>query len=136
MLSPVNWLKPILAMGVLALWLPASNHCRLEQLPGLGFLSCCEHELASEAAGHHEDDCNDDWCAVVEQGLYKTDNQRIVANAPTAVAALFLLSCPDRVRELISALPPRRADVAPELSKIWQFSFRAAAPPRAPSVAS
>jgi len=135
--ADVKRLKTILVMGVLAFWLPATNHCRLELIPGLEFLDCCSHSEDEQASDHHENDCDGDLCAQVEDGLYKAESYRVVIQAPPASLVGFLPALleqaprPERVRTM------RRLDASPpELPKTWQFSFRAAAPPRAPSPVS
>ena len=74
-----------MVMTVLALWVLATNHCRLELLPGLAFLTCCTHETAEPTADHHENDCESDACAAVEGGLYKTESQQVAPVNPVFV---------------------------------------------------
>jgi hypothetical protein len=127
----MNRLKTMITLAVLALWLPATNHCRLELIPALEFLACCVHE---NAAPHEDKDCETDGCATVEEGFYKSDDLRI-----TPVAPDFLLSAHALTLAVASSHPFYTAlptTAPPELSKVWQFSFRAAAPPRAPSLLS
>lgn len=117
-----------------ALWLPVSVHCQLEQLPGLEFLSCCDHE--DTTAPHQDDDCEGDACAVVESGLYKIEERQTSLPAPDLTPVMFQLlplpapiSC-NLARSGVGGTAP------PEFSRIWQFVSRAALPPRAPSLAS
>lgn len=127
----MNWLKSLVALAVLAVWLPASNHCRLEVLPLLEFLACCPHE---ESAPHEDADCETDGCETVENGFYKTEDAPHAPAAPeqTHLAdALPAVVAPAEFPATVLAGP-----APPELSRVWQFSFRAAAPPRAPSLAS
>jgi hypothetical protein len=129
----VNWFKTTGLLALLALWLPAINHCRLEQLPGLGFLSCCDHE---DAAASHHDDCQTDGCAAVESGLYKTAGGRIQSPAPVLLTATLLAALPDEIPAPPASRLTRSATIPPGDSGGWQFSFRTALPPRAPSFAS
>jgi hypothetical protein len=55
--------KSIASVVFLAIWLPATHHCQLEKLPGLGFLRC-----ATDAGESH---CGEDSCDVVEHGAFK-----------------------------------------------------------------
>ncbi|HEU0010867.1 MAG TPA: hypothetical protein VFT34_13705 [Verrucomicrobiae bacterium] len=134
--ADVKWLKTILVMAVLAFWLPATNHCRLELIPGLEFLDCCSHSADDQASEHHENECADDLCAQVEDGLYKAETNHVVVDAPPASSlgvlpvVLEQTLSPDRANFIRPETSP------PELPKTWQFSLRAAAPPRAPSVVS
>ena len=133
-LVDVKWLKMIAVAALLGLWLGASNHCSLEQIPGLNFLVCCDHE--EETAPHQDSDCETDGCALVEDGLYKTEDCRVVATAPLlGIPAAFLHN------HLQEAPPPVTLSgfltfAPPELPASWQFAFRTALPVRAPSAAS
>ena len=129
----MNWFKTVGLLGLLALWLPATNHCRLEQLPGLRFLACCDHE---DAAAPHHDDCRTDDCAAVESGLYKTVSGRIQSPAPVLLTATLLAVVPDEIPVPPASQLTRSTAIAPGDSGGWQFSFRTALPPRAPSFAS
>lgn len=114
------------------LWLPAVGHCTWEQLPGLEFLDCSTGE---DAAPHQNDDCQTDVCASVESGNYKTEEQAVAAPAPALVAVMeipLLASAP----EIPSAVVVATSSVPIELPPRWQFAFRTAAPPRAPSFVS
>ena len=127
----VKWLKTVAVFGLLAVWLAASNHCRLELIPGLNFLACCDHE---DAAPHQDNDCDTDGCAAVESGFCKMEDGLASVSALPPVTLTLLLSL------LSVQVPPPSIvmldAVRPELAVTWQFSFRAAAPPRAPSLVS
>lgn len=132
----MNRLKTLIALAVLALWLPATNHCRLELIPALQqFLTCCVHEDSS--APHEDSDCETDNCEAVEHGLYKTEKSQVTAPAPLL---LLVVDVPELAPAERTVARPvdlaRPAAPPPELSRVWQFSFRAAAPPRAPSLLS
>jgi hypothetical protein len=109
--------------------MPATAHCLLETIPGLSFLRCCNH---SDAAPHQDSDCQSDGCVVVESGAY-----RIEDNPSFAVPVLAVVppSFTDLLLPEPQAAPPLPAIVPspPELSARWQFFFRTALPPRAPS---
>lgn len=129
----MKWLKTILVLALVALWVPATLHCQLEELPGLQFLACCDH---GETAPHQDDDCRTDSCAMVEGGLYKTNNSKVTA-APMVsrlvVNPVVTLSANPLSTGLRSHLA---SDKSPELPVTWQFSRRTALPPRAPSFVS
>ncbi len=135
-LARVKWLKAISVMAVLVLWVLAANHCRLEFVTGSAFLACCDHETAELPAGHHDGDCEDDACAAVEEGLYKTESCQIALSKPTcAVLATFLPAVRACTRPPHTA-PILTAGPRPEPGNPWQFTARTALSPRAPSVAS
>src|SRR5262245_32708908 len=126
----VKWLKTVVVMAMLALWLPATNHCRLEQIPGLEFLLCV-------ADSSSEGDCSSDGdgCLVVESGFYKVENTKVKIGQPPLIPVTFL------TQFVLERTAPKFQLAAPavdslEFPKPWHFIFRAAAPPRAPSLAS
>ena len=118
-----------MALAMVALWSLASNHCQLETLPGWSFLECA-------SASPNESHCDDSECASVEEGGYKTEYHRSVVPAVLAIAVLaqFILPVENFKTEFA---PDGFLTVAPpELPRCWQFVFRTASPPRAPSFAS
>ena len=128
----MNFWKRVLAGALVVLWVPLTMHCRLESLPGVEFLVCCPSE---QAAPHQDSDCDDDTCAVVESGFYKCENNTVAVPVPALVPALFL--APLFSLEVIHATNRIAFDASPpELQTTWQFSFRAALRPRAPSFVS
>ena len=58
------------AIVLLVLWVPAALHCRLELIPAVSFLSCCQHPEKDKTPAHHDDDCSNDGGAAFESGLY------------------------------------------------------------------
>jgi hypothetical protein len=130
----VKWLRIVTALVLTVFWLPVSVHCQLEQLPGLEFLSCCDHEETT--APHQDDDCEGDACAVVESGLYKTEERHLSLPAPDLLSTVFRHL--DLAEEFCFAVDQTSASetVPAELSRTWQFLSRAALPPRAPSFVS
>ena len=131
MLMHVKWLKTVGMFGLLAVWLVASNHCRLELIPGLSFMPCCEQ---GDGLPTQDKDCETDGCATVESGFYKMEDSPPALSAPPLAVLPLLLPL------LLVQVPPATtvtSDVVPpELPVTWQFYFRAAAPPRAPSLVS
>ena len=122
-----------MTLTLAAFWLVAINHCTLEQIPGLSFLGCCDHE---DAAPHQDNDCDTDGCAAVEDGLYKSEETQPGISVPVFVLAVSLVPSLDEHAQSLFTLPDFSALASPELAVTWQFFFRAAAPPRAPSLVS
>lgn len=120
---------------MVAFWALMTNHCALEMIPSLSFLACSPQ---TEAARHVPDDCGDegDACATVESGNYKSEESQVSAGkAPLANAfMLALLSELTALESLVGRASPEV--IPPELAHVWQFSFRTALPPRAPSFIS
>lgn len=113
--------KAMVSLLCLAIWLPATQHCQLENLPGLGFLQC-----AGDTPG--ESDCQGDACDVVERGMYKVpDNADIIV---IRVGAALLFEVPEVPPEM--ALGNGTADFleVPEPARLdsWEcYSSRALA---------
>jgi hypothetical protein len=129
--------RTFLAIAIATLWVAVGSHCRLELLPGLGFLSCCLHPQSEPSPSQHEDDCAGDGCSAIESGFYKLENSEVAPIEPLLPLLAALTVAPEpgapnapAVEVLIASSPPK-TDPRP-----WQFSQRAASPPRAPSIAS
>jgi len=128
----VSKVARIAAVVVLALWGLATVHCDLEKVPGFGFLAWCHSQ---EGSTHQDNDCGDDACSVVESGLYKVEEQTPSVPMPPWVVSFVL----PRWEPTPSATVPRSAlpnESPPELLRTWQFCYRTALPPRAPSFAA
>ncbi len=122
-------IKTIVVLLLLALWVPVGSHCLLEAADLLPDFLCCVDECAPSGAGGGSDK---DGCGTVESAIYKAeDNQSITVVAPfdSLLPELSAPSAETDVQPVFSSRPV----AAPELPVTWQFSFRAAAPPRAPS---
>ena len=132
-LTPVKSLRILLTLLLVALWPLVTTHCSLEQMPGLEFLACAD---VADSVPHQDNDCETDSCASVESGFYKTEDGHHVVPPPLLTPSAFLTAI------LLESAQPAAVsrivfDSAPlELLKVWQFSHRAAAPPRAPALPS
>jgi hypothetical protein len=128
----VKWLKTVAVFGFLAFWLVASNHCRLELIPGLSFLACQDDGTPLPEKG-----CESDGCAAVESGFYKTEEAQTAVAAPPFVPLPTMTLLVPPLALLVSPVSSVTPDsVPPELPVTWQFSSRAVAQPRAPSLVS
>jgi hypothetical protein len=119
-------LRTVVAMVLLAMWLPATSLCLMENA---GWLAkndgCCDSQTSETLS-----------CCALASATYKMDESR----SSTAPAGQLLVALID-FANLNSApeqfVRPAECGVSPpELSSSWQFSFRAALAPRAPSSAS
>src|SRR6266850_5550398 len=120
--------RSVMVIVLAVLWAPVTWHCKLESLPGLEFLRC-PSDTPSRS------DCAGDGCQVVESGLYKPeDNQRAIPLAVDFALLTEALSASERLA-LPQLVVSGETVSPPELPRSWQFSFRAALPPRAPSFA-
>ncbi len=126
-------IRIIVTLLLLALWLPATNHCRLEQISVLSFLVCCDREEAAPGQGKN---CETDGCALVENGFYKSDDIQETLVVPPLLVGDFIPTSVEDLPQPSTGLFDFCTVASLELSVTWQFSCRAAAPPRAPSFAS
>ena len=124
------------AVLLLALWVPATVHCRLEQALSLELLSCCPHEDAEKTPAHHESDCANDGCAAVESGFYKQEEPEVTPGRPLPALVVLLAPHMDCGPKCVWVLVAAVSRFPSELAQCWQFSFRAALPVRAPSFTS
>ena len=128
----VRFVKTVLILLLTLVWAAASNHCKLEQVPGLSFLACTDH---AEDAPSQDQGCDTDGCAFEVQ-LYKTENAQASMPAPVLLFTFFLTPLFDEL-----AAPATTSHILPDaapvvLTRVWQFSYRTALPPRAPSLLS
>lgn len=119
----------VLLVLILIGWVPATNMCVLASVYPQVFSDCC-----STGTSDSDDDCCSS-CMALENGLVPWTSHSLVqvvlvrasdlsANKPIALLVDNKQSC----SEFFSS--------PPELLKTWQFSFRAALAPRAPSLVS
>jgi hypothetical protein len=122
----VNRLKTIIAAVLLGLWMPAGSLCLIENAGLLAKNASCCDDQSSETP----------LCCALAWATYKMDE-----NAPTKALSLAQIFVSIDSANLESSRPQfyRAAECGvspPELSTSWQFSFRTALAPRAPSSAS
>jgi hypothetical protein len=118
-------LRSLLACLLLALWLPATLHCALQEAGVLRETKTCT------------DHCVLDNCGQLETGL-PAKFTSVALQAPAFVPVLFAWRpgafAPDLA--FVAELPRLRITCPPELARTWQFTVRAAPLPGAPSLAS
>ncbi len=125
-------LRTIAAVALAALWVVAGSHCLLESVLGFSFLHCDPPQSSSSTPESH---CNDEACQTMEAGHYLPSAQ---VTAPVAALGIVLFEpvslaersiSSENIMGVLTAAPP-------DLPASWQFSLRAAQPPRAPSFVS
>jgi len=123
-------LRHVITVVLLALWLPATQHCGLE---AAGLIAADAHEGCAEASCDH---CTHDGCNVVEGGFVKSSHEALKAPTPPLVACTCFLCL--RLLTPVLAIEPNLAvseSVSPEhWVPVWQFVRRAAPVSRAPSL--
>ena len=130
----VSTVRHVVAVVLLALWLPATQHCGLEAAELIAAdASHGEHSGCAETSVDH---CTHDGCNVVESGLVKCSHESVKVPAPVLAACTCFLC--------LQISPPERA-VEPVLTvsgclstepwvPVWQFVRRAAPLSRAPAL--
>ena len=130
----VKWLHSVVAMVMLLVWLPAQGHCLLDRA---GWTSdiCCPESESAESQAPVSDPCSEKVCCNLDSPTFKVDDYRalFVGPHPTPVVVLPMLA-PIGTASLPSTCFLTFA--SPELPASWQFIYRTALPPRAPSIAS
>ena len=127
MLLCVRWLYSVAASVLLAIWLPATSLCLLERANWLSNDECCpsSSEQAPTKDGNN--------CCVLASAPYKAGDTRPIA--PLAILLSFF-TVAEPLAALDEPLHPALSLSPPDLPNTWQFSFRTALPPRAPSLVS
>ena len=129
-LHSVTRLGKILAIMLAVLWVPIASHCLLEDAGLIHHSDCCNSD------GDNDHDAADGICQVEKAGFQLPKFQRVLAEAlPYFLTPQLTLDSLLRVE----AIPPdilSRAGPPAALRGTWQFSFRTALPPRAPSFVS
>ena len=127
MREAVKLSRKIVALTVLAAWLPATSHCLLA---GAGAMTdaCCSDSQETPPNPSHDD------CGVcdVENGNFKladSDYFQFTFHS-TSIWQLQLPAAPEFANHLSR---PQSDRAPPDLTR-WHFQTRAALPPRAPSI--
>lgn len=131
-LSALKLLIKFSAVLLLALWLPATQHCDLE---AAGILHLGDHATHTAAACSH--DCQNDACAAAEGAAYSKLFASLTLPPPPAVV-LYALAEITPLPRLIPGSEFLRNGGPPEIRLLtctWPFARRAALPARAPDAA-
>ena len=125
-----RFVRRIVALALLAFWLPATAHCSIEAVTDL-LGKACEHACSHETAASHVDACE-----VVESG----DFFPALAVALAPIPHLIEISCLACLQARLLAearpfAPPAwAADHPRDWVPSWTFTLRAALPARAPDL--
>ena len=136
MLVDVRWFKTIVTAVLLVLWVPATSHALLEQA---GWIHI-PHGDADNASGTDNDndhDAADGICHVASTQVQVPQSD--LAGSPASQALMefsFVVTASNALSSATLKGPDPPGAAPPELAHIWQFSFRASLPPRAPSLLS
>ena len=129
----MEWISKITVLLLLALWVPATQHCDLK---AVGLLAAhADHEANASCTESHAP-CPSENCQVIEDGSYKPSGTLAKAPSPSLFACVFSLCLQPAALDALHE--PVTPVVARENPLSWvptRHFVRGAAPqPRAPSV--
>lgn len=125
-------IRRIVALFLVAVWLPAVLHCRIESLAGV---DCCAGKAADHGQGKS---CDGDICDGLEAGFTKFSSEQLVV-APHACCCLI---CCTRISEPAEISAPlvtgviEEGTAPPEIIQSRHFLARCALPARDPDCVS
>lgn len=135
-MPPVNWLRRICALVLLALWVPATSHCAVETVLDWAAdehcVAACSHDASATAAPHAND-----ACATLEGGAIKVQLDQLAAPAPSYTTVLACLACVHAalLAEAEPLAPPAWSGDHPrDWMPVRHVAVRAVAPARAPNL--
>jgi len=131
----VRALKSILALLLLGTWFPCTVHCSLEMMASAGPLPCCDNAKVGSNSSQPPASPDHCVCSWMKSGGYAFSKCAPLVSSPDDVLLVFTLS-PLSEDSLTDLTLPKLIYSPPKFTTSWQFSFRTALPPRAPSVAS
>ena len=129
----VQRIKAAVALVLALVWLPAASCCLIDAAGWLGKRDCCsaDHSKPVSVPGS----C-DQPCAALASATFLPQQSHPVVFAPDCVLLFILNGSLPEIQSLAGLNRDLPTTAPPELAGHWQFSFRTAAPPRAPSFAS
>jgi len=125
-LLSMHRLKTIVAMALLALWMPATSLCLAENA---GLVADNDH--CGDSPSSHESPC-----CVLASAVYKLDDNRAAVLQWLGNSVAFSGDATELHPPMVVCLAGNGCESPPELRSSWQFCARAAANPRAPSSVS
>jgi hypothetical protein len=135
-LSDVSRVKTVVSLLLVAFWLPASSHPLLEYA-GLIHQRHADHDADSKGSHEHNTDDHD---AADGHCILSSPHVSVPLPGAKAIPSQFCLLGFDWTSELHVEIQPSGlappGPAPPCLSHRWQFAFRTALPPRAPSLIS
>lgn len=122
-------LRQIVGLLLLVLWVPLTSHCTWENISDLALFKCVDD---TEQSSEQKSDCADDGCEQLETATYRSSDAQPDVAPPAFLVLFQLLNLTVPAHESCAAATTS----PPEILSGWQFTFRTALPPRAPSFVS
>ena len=130
---PVQRIKAAVALMLAFIWLPAASCCFIDTSGLLGKRDCCSKEHSQPTPG--PGNC-DKPCGALASATFLPQQSQPLVFAPVGVPMFDVASFLMPVQRPVGIGRELPATAPPELAGHWQFSYRTALPPRAPSFAS
>ena len=129
----VQRIKAAVALVLALVWLPAASCCLIDASGLLGKPDCCsgDHSKPVSVPGN----C-DKPCAALASATFLPQQAYPVVFAPDSVWLFTLNDSLPEIQRPAGANRDLPATAPPEVAGHWQFSFRTALAPRAPSFVS
>ena len=131
----VRAIRSFLALLLLGTWFTCTVRCSLEMMAVGNSLTCCDNGNLQSNASHTPTDADHCVCGWMKSGGYAFTKNISLAYGPNHLSLLSAISSSDG-ESLTDPALPRINFSPPELPTAWQFFFRAASSPRAPSLVS
>lgn len=129
----VHRMKAISALAMALLYLLASGYCLLEKANLVAPIDCCP-----DTPSHNQNEqspCGGFGCCPIEYPVYSSFDSGVADFTPPPADVIFLPVV--LLTELPVEIPIAQLERSPpDIPKSWQFFFRTALPPRAPSLLS
>jgi hypothetical protein len=120
--------RAILTFALAVLWLAMPVHCQIEAISA-GAIFACVDEV--DCSSEKDPGCEDDFCDSVESPNYFHQKAPVLGKAPLLAAVLLAEPTQAPLPEFEIS---HGSDSVPLLHSGWQFAYRAAGSPRAPSL--
>lgn len=127
--------RQLSALVLLALWLTGPFHCALERL-GLALWGCPPAAESTGADGHSEHPCDDDCCPLENSTYLAGSAGKLKISAEISLTCLSQTWLQKDLNVFHRLARPAADGIDPPLARTWQFLWRTALPPRAPSFVS
>ena len=129
----VQRFKAFVALVLALVWVPAASCCLIDASGLLGKRDCCSKEHSHSVPG--PGNC-DEPCGTLASATYLSQQEQLLLIAPVSVLLFDFTTSIMEVQRPYGIRRDQPATAPPDLPVSWQFSFRTALSPRAPSFAS
>lgn len=130
---PMQRIKAAVALVLALVWLPAASCCLIDAAGWLGKQECCSKEHSQRAPG--PGNC-DQPCGALASATFLPQQSQPLIFAPVGLLLFNSATTLPEIQRPFGVGRELPATAPPELAGHWQFSFRTALAPRAPSFAS